>query len=181
MNKCSFLDCDKQVFVKKTDSGPLCNGHYAQHRKGHPLSALRGYQPRTLPDGHSMCPIEECDRASWHKTGYCQSHKKQGVKDGVSPRHIRGYNFQNGTRCKIAGCTKPSKSRGYCASHYRKDWGACEYPGCTRQMYNKRTGFCASHYNQFRRLEKADGLTVSEAREDKLLRPVRKKKESNDG
>ena len=99
MSKCSFTDCDKQVFVTKTDRGPLCNGHYRQYNAGKVLTKLRKYMPRILPDGHSMCPVEGCDRASWHKTGYCQSHKKQGVKDGALPRHIRGYNFQNDKEC----------------------------------------------------------------------------------
>jgi len=180
MNSCSFTDCDKPVFVKKTEHGPLCNGHYAQCRKGRPLTPLRGYRPRAVAKEHAICPIDDCNRPSWHKTGYCQSHKKQ-IQAGDKPSDIRSYKFQEGAECEIAGCSKPAKSRGYCASHYRQDWGACEYPGCTRKMYNKRTGFCASHYNQFRRLEKSKGITVDEAQDKKLLRPVREKKESDNG
>ena len=177
MNKCAFDNCDKSVFVKKTDQGSLCNGHYAQYRKGRPLTPLRGYSQRRITSGHGSCPVDGCDRPSWHKTGYCQSHKKQ-IQSGIEPVSIRGYGFQDGADCEITGCTKPAKSRGYCASHYRQDWGACDYTGCTRKMYNKRTGYCASHYNQFRRLEKCKGITIEEAQDSNLLRPVKDKKES---
>lgn len=176
MDNCSFLDCDKPVFVIKTDQGPLCNGHYRQYNAGKQLVPLRQYKPRVINGDHSMCPADGCDRPSWHKEGFCQSHKKQ-VQAGNEPARIRGYNFQDGSACKIAGCKRPAKSRGYCSSHYRQDWGACKYPGCTRKMYNKRTAFCASHYNQFRHLEKTKDITVQEAQEKKLLRPVRKQKE----
>jgi len=149
MNSCSFTDCDKQVFVKKTTHGPLCNGHYAQYKKGRALTPLRGYSPRALAKDHSICPVDDCGRPSWHKTGFCQSHKKQDPPlDGQAYTPIREYSFQNGKECKVVGCAKPTKSRGYCATHYRQDWGACKHPGCTKGMYNKTTGLCASHYNK---------------------------------
>ena len=177
MNSCSFTDCDKVVFVKKTDHGPLCNGHYAQYKKGQPLAPLRGYNPRSATKDHAICPVDDCDRPSWHKTGYCQSHKKQ-IQTGDEPSEIRNYKFQEGNNCEVAGCDKPSKSRGYCGSHYRQDWGACTYPGCTRKMYNRRTSYCASHYNQFRGLEKSKSVTLSDVQDNKLLRPVKDKKEN---
>ena len=176
MNKCSFPGCEKAVFVKKTPSGPLCSGHYAQHMKGRTLIPLRGYSQRSIKDGHSICPEEGCDRPSWHKTGHCQSHKKQ-IRDGDMPSEIRGYGFQNGAECNIAGCSNPAKSRGHCSSHYRQDWGPCKYPGCTRKMNNKRTGYCSSHYSQFKCLEKLKGITLSESQDQKLLRPIKDTKE----
>ena len=151
MDSCSFPDCNKPVFVKDTPHGPLCNGHYAQHGKGKPLTPLRAYSPRKVTEEHGLCPIEGCKRPSWHKAGYCQSHKKQ-VQAGEDPTEIRGYRFQQGDSCKIPGCSKAAKSRGYCASHYRQDWGPCKYPGCTRKMYNKRTGLCASWHPAPRRV-----------------------------
>jgi len=149
-NKCHFPDCDKPIFVKKTSVGPCCNGHYAQYKKGKKkLTPLRGYKPRVLLDGDSLCPIKDCNRPSWHKTGFCQSHKKQDPPlNGMEYTKIREYTFQDGVECKITGCPNPTKSRGYCATHYRKDWGACTHPGCTKGMYNKTTGLCASHYKK---------------------------------
>jgi hypothetical protein len=49
----------------------------------------------------------------------------------------------------------PAKSRGYCAKHYRSDWGTCREPNCFKHMHNKKTGLCASHYARYRKAVKA--------------------------
>lgn len=158
--KCSYKGCPKPVFVKKTPIGGLCNGHYAQFRKGKPLSPLRSYNPRRVPDTHSVCPVPGCKRPSWYSQGYCQSHYRQR-SDGSEVSEIRNYEFQMGKTCRVPGCTKPAKSKGHCSTHYRSDWGSCKYPGCTRRMYNKTTGFCATHYNKHRRLVKKGSSLMS--------------------
>lgn len=173
---CSYQDCEKQIFVRKTTRGPLCNGHYAQFKKGKPLSPLRGYEPRKLPDDHGTCMVDGCDRPSWHKQGPCQSHSKH-LKQNNSPEEIRKYEFQTGKQCSIPGCTNHSKSQGYCAGHYRTDWGNCIYPGCSRKIYNKKTEFCASHYAQFRKLQKQNiGQDIKPQDLMERLKPIREKK-----
>lgn len=148
---CSFKGCNKNTFVKHTPHGELCNGHYKQHRKGKALTELRSYKPRVLAADHGTCPVTNCDRPSWHKQGLCQSHQRQKWQE-KNYTEVRNYSFQESLVCEMAGCNGPAKSRGYCSTHYRSDWGVCEYPGCARKMYNKHSGYCASHYVQFRRI-----------------------------
>lgn len=148
---CAHTGCDKPVFVKKTKVGALCNGHYAQYKKGKPLTNLRDYAPRELEEGHGECTEPGCDRPSWHKVGPCQTHRRR-TWDNDKAKEIRDYSFQMGKECDEPGCSTPSKSGGKCAKHYRSNWGDCIYPGCNRKMYNKKTGWCSTHYIKFRKL-----------------------------
>lgn len=150
MDKCSFPGCTKPTFVKQTSHGPLCNGHYAQHRRKKKLTPLRKYNPRSSDSVHDMCPVKDCGRPSWHKHGYCQSHQRQ-IYAGEDLKTIRDYEFQSESRCQYDNCDAPAKSRGYCAKHYRSDWGVCKEPTCNKRMHNKKTGLCATHYAKYRK------------------------------
>ena len=149
--KCSFINCNRSVFVKSTNLGPLCNGHYAQYRKRKPLSELREYLPREVDDSHARCPIDGCGRPSWHKIGLCQSHQRQAWDDTPNHKEIRQYSFQRDSKCKVNACDEAAKSNGFCSKHYRSDWGNCTVPGCSRRMYNKATQYCANHYIKARK------------------------------
>ena len=157
MDTCSFSDCGRPSFVKHTDIGPLCNGHYAQFRRGKELAPLRGYKHQAGADSnHDKCPVQDCGRISWHKHGYCQSHQRQlwaadGNEDALKP--IRSHQPQVGAKCLDADCDQPAKSKGYCSKHYRQDWGNCELPGCDRKKHNKKIGYCARHYYKLRKLQ----------------------------
>lgn len=149
MDTCHFSGCDQKVFVKQTSLGPCCNGHYSQLRKKKPLTALRTYKHKnpTEPTNHENCPFPDCGRSSWHKRGYCQTHRRQFQKDGEeSLKPIRNHEQQVGKTCQEEGCDRTSKSRGYCSKHYRQDWGVCSMPGCERKMNNKKTGYCLRHH-----------------------------------
>lgn len=154
METCTY--CDKPIFVKQTSHGPLCNGHYAQHRRGKPISQLRDYKHQEMvPDNRDVCPFPECGRTSWHKHGYCQTHQRQlweANGDEKTLRPIREHTQQTGKGCHESGCDRPAKSRGFCSKHYRQDWGQCELPACNRRKHNKKTGLCARHYQRFRKM-----------------------------
>lgn len=134
---CSFTDCGRPVFVKKTLLGPLCNGHYKQLKqllkKGVKvvdlkLTPLRKYTPRVrattnwertcLGPGAKMDAT--CGRPCWGSHDYCQSHQRQ-IWDGKKPaalEPIRHYDFQIDKQCNEDGCEDPAKARGKCARHY---------------------------------------------------------------
>lgn len=142
MDSCSIKDCPKPIFVKETDIGSLCNGHYRRYRLGLKVDTpLRGYQPRVHSAKNSFCPVTGCGRISMNKMGYCQSHAKQYKKTG-EVSEIRQFTFQKGQTCNVDGCDKPCKSSGYCVSHYRKNWGECSAPNCTRKIYSKASSLC---------------------------------------
>jgi hypothetical protein len=164
MDTCHFPGCDQKVFVKQTSLGPCCNGHYAQLRKNKPLTALRAYKHKNPTEqvGHDTCPFPDCGRSSWHKHGYCQTHRRQLVKSS-SPndlKPIRNHQQQAGKNCQEEGCDKVAKSRGYCSKHYRKDWGSCTIPGCGRKMNNKKTGYCAKHYESLKNVMETTNVTA---------------------
>lgn len=128
-NKCSFPNCDKPIFVKKTSIGSLCNGHYKQYKKlireGKPLSEmkpLRQYKPREIGKDTKICRVDGCGRPVWGKYDYCQSHQRQ-IWKGIKPENlqpIRDYQFQINQICSIEGCDEPAKAKGLCAKHYSK-------------------------------------------------------------
>jgi hypothetical protein len=152
MDKCSFLNCNKPVFVKQTSLGPCCVGHYAQIKRGQTeFTSLRGYSRHQPNANHSTCPFTGCERPSWHKQGYCQTHQRQlWNKQVLQP--IRLHLSQDGNLCQTEGCDRPAKCRGYCSKHYRQDWGKCILPDCSCRMHNKKTGYCYRHYKKARKL-----------------------------
>lgn len=127
--KCSFKGCDKPVFVKKTDIGPLCNGHYKQYMQAKKagqkpkLKELRKYKPKKEITNAKKCKWvnpkteEQCERPTWGASDYCQSHERQ-KQAGEELHEIREYNFQIGKTCSKSNCKEPAKAKGLCAKHY---------------------------------------------------------------
>lgn len=156
METCTFDGCGRPAFVKQTEVGSLCNGHYAQFRRGKELQPLRGYKHQGVVDANKdICPFPDCGRTSWHKHGYCQTHQRQiwaANGDDAALQPIRNHSQQTGNECQEEGCDRPAKSRGYCSKHYRQDWGTCDLPGCDSKKHNKQTGYCAKHYAKARKL-----------------------------
>ena len=65
--------------------------------------------------------------------------------------------------CKIEGCKRPVRAKGYCRIHYRKwrrgEYGKsrykpCRVEGCTRRRY--QGAYCEEHYKS-KVLKKAAG------------------------
>jgi len=166
MDYCTFPDCFRPAFVKETAKGSLCNGHYAQFRRGKELTPLRGYKHQEGDSTHDQCPYADCGRPSWHKHGYCQTHQRQlweadGEVTALQP--IRNHQKQVGNECDEEGCDRPAKSKGYCSKHYRQDWGTCTLPDCERKMHNKKSGLCARHYSKLRKIQtQPDAVEVEE-------------------
>jgi len=65
--------------------------------------------------------------------------------------------------CKIEGCKRPVRAKGYCRIHYKKwrqgEYGKTRYKPCKAEGCNKRRhlkSYCEDHYNS-EYLKKAAG------------------------
>ena len=60
--------------------------------------------------------------------------------------------------CKVGGCKREYRAKGYCASHYRQwrhgkfgkaRYTSCSDYGCTKPMADNRMGYCEEHYQNY--------------------------------
>ena len=65
---CSFKPCGKP-----SKANSYCPGHNAQHKKGKPLTVLRGWG---TVNKDKLCSFEECEKRS-HSRGLCYGHYYQ--------------------------------------------------------------------------------------------------------
>ena len=102
MDTCVFPGCGRPHY-----GHGLCNGHYAQQRKGRPLSTLRGDLPAT-------CAFPGCERPRKSR-GYCDSHYAQLRKGKplvtLTPKHQYVV-------CQAPECDRAPAAHGLCTGHY---------------------------------------------------------------
>ncbi len=60
--------------------------------------------------------------------------------------------------CKVNGCKRPYKAKGYCKVHYKKwrhgqygkmRYKCCKEDGCFKPMALNKHGYCEKHYEDF--------------------------------
>jgi hypothetical protein len=130
--------CDKRVLARG-----LCRGHYNQHLKGKPLTALRVYvcaKPRSLRN----CSFDGCtkfvtarDLCSGH---YWQQHKGHPL----APLRVGRYLDRN---CTSPGCDREVQGRGLCNFHYRKAYTTRNVEKTREHHLKTKFGMCLANYN----------------------------------
>lgn len=72
--------------------------------------------------------------------------------------------------CKMEGCKRPYRAKGYCQVHYRKwrngelkkpRYKTCNAAGCHKPM--TQAGLCETHYKEAWGLNKGEGAAKEEA------------------
>jgi len=73
-------------------------------------------------------------------------------------------------RCKIEGCKRPYRAKGYCNVHYRKwrrgeldkrpYYKTCGEEGCRAPMF--RRGMCEKHYEAWLASRRGEGASVNQ-------------------
>lgn len=156
VDTCSFESCEHPVFVHQTPHGPLCNGHYAQMRRGRVLRPLRKRRPRARPNqalsDKPPCAHKDCGRPAVGNRKWCATHDHQMRTHGTT-WDIRPYRFQSSDVCSHEGCDQPPRAKGMCRKHYRQSWGPCKRKGCPRSQHTRSLGLCWRHYQEHRALE----------------------------
>lgn len=81
---CSFPACERDSYAHK-----LCKSHYAQRKRGKPLTKLRPRKPNGTWLGVTTCLVEGC--SGKHRSGgFCTSHLWQVQKSkNPTPRLVR--------------------------------------------------------------------------------------------
>ena len=79
------------------------------------------------------------------------------------------------TSCKIEGCKRPYRAKGYCGTHYKR-WRAGELPKprfkicsgeeCQKPMIERGRGLCQEHYDEWLAKRKKEEPKVEEKKEE---------------
>ena len=112
--KCTVGGCGR-----KHKAAGYCATHYAQHRRGFPLTAIK---PRDRHHGPS-CSEEGC--ASPVKAhGLCKMHYARQLRHG----HVKYRDRKKPQKpCTVAGCTNHTYTRSMCNPHYLRSREAKQY------------------------------------------------------
>lgn len=140
---CSFDECDSPVVARGWCRHHYNKWHEAEKRRAEPLAskpclgcgamidrtskagAIRDY---CTPDCRPRCSIAGCEKPT-HSKGMCSAHATRAARygDPLAPktRRANGPRATSGNRrrvipaeCSVDGCDRPSRRRGWCASHY---------------------------------------------------------------
>lgn len=139
---CEFEGCGRPV-----NSRGLCQGHYAQSRKGDELTPLREWK-RGGSSGTCLFPGCSQDRRA---RGYCHGHYRNLYLGSTAKPYEPRADYPT---CTFEGCDLPHKSKGLCAPHYRQQLRgkplrpvrrSQREPGMTKQGY--RVLWIPSHPN----------------------------------
>lgn len=105
---CSFPGCDKPI---KSRKDVLCGSHYAQKRRGKPLTALR--KPTYV------CTVDGCGKPH-NSRGYCKAHLNRLYRNGDVDAATAVQEKHPGALCSVDGCERPHFAKTYCESHHTR-------------------------------------------------------------
>lgn len=150
--KCRGPECSRDAFSKG-----LCNSHYAQERKGKPLTPLRHRQAE-VPE---KCTFGGCTRDHFAR-GYCAPHWKQ-LNRGKTLTPLRTIRVV----CSFPGCGKPHSGHGLCDGHNIQRRAGKELTSLRERRAGRlcvecgapavARDLCQPHYNKWHWAESEEG------------------------
>ena len=116
-----------------------------------PAQKTKKTQSNAKPEAKT--PVSSAQGASTDKV-----HNKELLKGKASHKAAISLKSRADNQCKIEGCKRAYRAKGYCGTHYKKwrrgEYGRARYKecyeeGCRRQSVYNRQGYCEEHYQQF--------------------------------
>lgn len=113
--------------------------------------------------GDTTCAAAGCaNKPIRQGRGFCHAHYLAGLEDGSIPRLKKSRFADRPTECSVESCSKKSRTRGYCGTHYQR-WrlhgdpnfvtqhvrATCVEGGCERPAH--AGGLCTMHLSRVRR------------------------------
>jgi hypothetical protein len=97
-------------------------------------------------------------------TGPAKKEDKAEAKAAAEAKQVHRHKHHATTparsarKCKMKGCKRSYKAKGYCKTHYRKwrhgEYGharykTCKDMGCMKPMAKNRHGYCEDHFQNY--------------------------------
>lgn len=140
-----FRGCNHEGCDRRHCSLGYCSTHYSQFKRTGTTTDIRARYR-----GYG-CKIDECENP--HKSkGLCDKHYNYALREGYGV-------------CRFEGCEEPkfTKTKGFCASHWRQDRDGkellslknakCKFEGCNKLALSRGEfrGWCNGHKLQLKK------------------------------